>query len=488
MNDDEDSRSNDGPGPSRPKQKKRRLDDKDPAADDESLNIKRTAAKRRWGILSDHLTKKVRSSDGDIVTSTFNTYGLHDLEQIGQDSIGTWFKLRWKEKDEWPIIELRLIDKFRFDVMDLSGFNNTGNIRIWPAEECLAYYLLENRQLYEGKSVLEIGGGMSGLAGICCGYYASEVIITDGNESSIENLETIINHNKLEEKCHAVFHRWNEPFPESLATKQFDLVIAADCYFDPDFHESFIDTLVSSLSPTGTALLFSPERNCYFDPDFHESFIDTLVSSLSPTGTALLFSPERSGTLRSFIEKLFQRNIFNIEQTANICDGITSKISAITTSSSIEDFDSDKDHVFDQKLIHHTYLNAQSLKENSKYRNIEFDADALVRISGVVKAVLTEKWLHELNAFSDIKNRGVEDIDISLLFRNNPRFLKNVLQYAKEYEGESDDEEERNKKCKDEKVEDHEHEKESVPKRVKSEEPASKKAKIETVTIDDDDF
>lgn len=274
--------------------------------------MQRTAAKRRWGILSDHLTKKVRSSDGDIVTSTFNTYGLHDLEQIGQDSIGTWFKLRWKEKDEWPIIELRLIDKFRFDVMDLSGFNNTGNIRIWPAEECLAYYLLENKQLYEGKSVLEIGGGMSGLAGICCGYYASEVIITDGNESSIENLETIINHNKLEEKCHAVFHRWNEPFPESLATKQFDLVIAADCYFDPDFHESFIDTLVSSLSPTGTALLFSPER---------------------------------SGTLRSFIEKLFQRNIFNIEQTANICDGITSKISAITASSSIEDFDSDKDHV-----------------------------------------------------------------------------------------------------------------------------------------------
>uniref|UniRef100_A0A914YTG6 Calmodulin-lysine N-methyltransferase n=1 Tax=Panagrolaimus superbus TaxID=310955 RepID=A0A914YTG6_9BILA len=379
---DEDSRSNDAPGPSRAKHKKRHSDDKDTVADDESLNIKRTAAKRRWGILSDHLTKKVRSSDDDIVTSTFNTYGLHELEQIGQDTIGTWFKLRWKEKDEWPTVELRLIDKFRFDVMDLSGFNNTGNIRIWPAEECLAYYLLENRQLYEGKSVLEIGGGQSGLA---------------------ENLETIITHNKLEEKCHGVFHRWNEPLPESLSTKQFDLVIAADCYFDPDFHESFIDTLVSSLSPTGTALLFSPERG---------------------------------GTLRSFIEKLFQRNVFNVEQTANICEGITSKISAITASSSIEDFDSDKDHVFDQKLIYHTYLSAQDLKENQKYHNIEFDADTLVRISGIVKAVLTEKWLPELNSFSDIKNRGVEDVDISLLFRNHPKF------YAKEYEEDDDEEEE----------------------------------------------
>lgn len=91
--------------------------------------MQRTAAKRRWGILSDHLTKKVRSTDTNVITSTFNTYGLHELEQIGQDETGTWYRLKWKDKD-WPIIEVRLIDKFRFDVMDLSGFNNTGNIRI----------------------------------------------------------------------------------------------------------------------------------------------------------------------------------------------------------------------------------------------------------------------------------------------------------------------------------------------------------------------
>uniref|UniRef100_A0AC35EXD6 Calmodulin-lysine N-methyltransferase n=1 Tax=Panagrolaimus sp. PS1159 TaxID=55785 RepID=A0AC35EXD6_9BILA len=371
---DEDSRSNDVPSPSRTK-KRRSDNDKDPSVvEDDPLDIKRTAAKRRWGILSDHLTKKVRSADTNVITSTFNTYGLHELEQIGQDETGTWYRLKWKDKD-WPIIEVRLIDKFRFDVMDLSGFNNTGNIRIWPAEECLAYYLLENTQLYEGKSVFEIGGGQSGLAGIFCGYLASEVVITDGNECSIENLQTILRHNKLESKCHAAFHRWNEPLPETIATKQFDLVIAADCFFDPNFHESFIDTLVSSLAPTGTALLFSPERG---------------------------------GSLRSFIEKLFQRNIFN---------------------------------VFDQKLIYHTYLTAEDLKEeNEKYHDIQFDADAICRISGIVKAVLTEKWLPELNSFSDIKNRGAEDLDVELLFRNNPRFLRSIKQYAKEYEGESEEE------------------------------------------------
>jgi Sec-independent protein translocase protein TatA len=99
--------------------------------------------------------------------------------------------------------------------------------------------------------------------------------------------------------------------------------------------------------------------------------------------------------------------------------------------------------VFDQKLIYHTYLTAEDLKEeNEKYHDIQFDADAICRISGIVKAVLTEKWLPELNSFSDIKNRGAEDLDVELLFRNSPRFLRSIKQYAKEYEGESEEEDE----------------------------------------------
>lgn len=273
--------------------------------------MQRSAAKRRWAILSEHLSKKSRA----ITTPRlpiFHTYGLYDLKKINQDDTGKWFKLKWKERDGWPVVDVRLIDKYRFDVMDLMGFNNTGNIRIWPSEECLTYYLLENRKLFAGKTMLEIGGGMTGLAGISCAFIAAEVIITDGNKKSIENLQLIIDHNKVGDKCQAVFHRWDQPPPDLLVSKQFDLVVAADCFFDPAGHENFIDNLNSFLSPTGVALLFSPERG---------------------------------GSLRCFIEKLFQRNVFNVEQTANICEGITSKISAITASSSTDDFDADKDHV-----------------------------------------------------------------------------------------------------------------------------------------------
>ena len=229
------------------------------------------------------------------------------------DDKGNWFRLSWKNKEnDWPMIELRLIDKYQFDVMDISGFNNTGNIRIWAAEECLSFYFLENKGIYEGKRVIEIGAGMTGLAGVCFGFYASEVVITDGNEKSIENIQEIISRNGLDSKCHAMVHRWGDPPSSELASQQFDVVIAADCFFDPAFHELFIDSLVTFLAPGGTAFLFAPERG---------------------------------GSLRTFIEALFQRNVFTVEQTANICDGISSKIAAITASSSSDDFDADKDHV-----------------------------------------------------------------------------------------------------------------------------------------------
>ena len=82
-------------------------------------------------------------------------------------------------------------------LQDLTGFNNTGNICVWPSEEVLAAYCLENLHLFHEKSILELGAGMTGLAGLIVSQTANpkHVLITDGNENSIENLNIVINEN-----------------------------------------------------------------------------------------------------------------------------------------------------------------------------------------------------------------------------------------------------------------------------------------------------
>jgi predicted nicotinamide N-methyase len=83
-------------------------------------------------------------------------------------------------------------------LQDLTGFNNTGNICVWPSEEVLGGYCLENQHLFYDKQVLELGGGMTGLAGLMIAQACSPkgVLISDGNVNTAENLDFVINENK----------------------------------------------------------------------------------------------------------------------------------------------------------------------------------------------------------------------------------------------------------------------------------------------------
>jgi len=91
-------------------------------------------------------------------------------------------------------------------LQDLTGFNNTGNICVWPSEEVLGGFCLENLQLFDKKSVLELGAGMSGLAGLMVAQACSptEVVISDGNQNSVENLEFVVNQNLSEKRINNV--------------------------------------------------------------------------------------------------------------------------------------------------------------------------------------------------------------------------------------------------------------------------------------------
>ena len=64
--------------------------------------------------------------------------------------------------------------------------DNTGNVKVWPAEEVLANYLIKNAHLFEGKDICELGAGKSGLAAIALALELKDklgsILISDGNE------------------------------------------------------------------------------------------------------------------------------------------------------------------------------------------------------------------------------------------------------------------------------------------------------------------
>ena len=154
----------------------------------------------------------------------------------------------------------------------MMGFNNTGNVCVWPSEEVLAYYCLKHSKLFEEKAVCELGCGMTGLAGVILAstQLPSQVMLTDGNETSIKNVKEILHMNCSKFGCTAASAEvllWNDAFLQSTSPhdSQFDYVICADCLFFEEVHSHLAQVMVKLLKPTGSALLLAPGRGGTFE-------------------------------------------------------------------------------------------------------------------------------------------------------------------------------------------------------------------------------
>ena len=147
------------------------------------------------------------------------------------------------------------------------GFNNTGNVCVWPSEEILAYYCLKHCELFRGTTVCELGCGMTGLAGIMLANtrLPSQVLLTDGNSTSIENVKVNIVGNERISKDVTVSAEvllWETSFIESTSPhdSKFDYVICADCLFFETVHQELVQVILKLLKPNGRALMFAPTR------------------------------------------------------------------------------------------------------------------------------------------------------------------------------------------------------------------------------------
>ncbi|KAG2553431.1 calmodulin-lysine N-methyltransferase-like isoform X1 [Panicum virgatum] len=170
--------------------------------------------------------------------------------------------LVYRREDSLELNDIEASNRYNIDT--------TGLVCCWPSEEVLAYYCINHSDMFRAKKVLELGSGY-GLAGfvIAACTNADEVVISDGNPQVVGYIQKNISINAEtfgETKVKSMILHWDkEQASEMLNT--FDIIVASDCTFFKQFHQSLAQTVKSLLkhSATSQAVFLSPKRGDSLD-------------------------------------------------------------------------------------------------------------------------------------------------------------------------------------------------------------------------------
>lgn len=243
-------------------------------------------ARQRWKILASVIKKQSVDEEGnEISVRRFEGFNLFS-KQVAHfdnecDADYEWLDYRHDSIFDQPLFIKQRCRKVILE--DLTGFDNTGNVCLWPSEEVLASYLLNHKDQFCGKAVCELGAGMTGLAGIFLASFGnpSKVLLTDGNSDCVENMKSIIYQNKpLFGSIDVSSERllWVENSDLSYLDSQFDLIISADCLFFTESHSGLLYVIETLLKDNGSAIIIAPQRK-----DTLKSFCSKAVSLFSVT-------------------------------------------------------------------------------------------------------------------------------------------------------------------------------------------------------------
>ncbi|CAF1235710.1 unnamed protein product [Adineta ricciae] len=232
-------------------------------------------AKQRWRMLGEILlSKNLQSSSEheDISVMRFKTYGLYlrsfSSASDNDDDDGTWCRIEFPsfEDNQSNILSLDIrLCSTKIEYADLIGFNNTGNTcktqfqiilplkvsicysGIWPSEEVLAFYCLKEKEIFENRSVCELGGGMTCLAGLAV------------------NLNQILKHKENQKNWLCPIKPkvliWSRTLNDPTLKERFDFIISADCFFFENLHHDLCHTIYYMLKDSGVAINFAPYRS-----------------------------------------------------------------------------------------------------------------------------------------------------------------------------------------------------------------------------------
>lgn len=214
-------------------------------------------ARRRWKLLAKALRHD--SSEDDQILK----FNLIEIDRVYDEKDENIYVYRLADRYR---LKIRLIGERPWTASELMGFNNTGNICVWPSEEALAYYMLSRLNLFENTNVLELGGGMTCLAGLVLAKYGNPafVHVTDGNELSVENVKKSLMMNKFNCTIKTSVLKWETVNSEQNLYHpdrfRYQFILSADCLFFDESRSHLIDTIWMLLADEGVALITAPRR------------------------------------------------------------------------------------------------------------------------------------------------------------------------------------------------------------------------------------
>jgi ETFB lysine methyltransferase len=125
---------------------------------------------------------------------------------------------------------------------------------LWPSSVGLGEHILENRDYFNGKKVLELGCGL-GLAGIAARAAGADVVFSDYDPLALEFTRRNFKRN-FNQQPRAQLLDWRSPVLQDT----YDIIIGADILYERKMLNPVLETCRQGLGEDGLMYMAEPGR------------------------------------------------------------------------------------------------------------------------------------------------------------------------------------------------------------------------------------
>ncbi len=127
---------------------------------------------------------------------------------------------------------------------------------LWPSAFALSEFILENKNIFKNKTILELGCGM-GLTTMALSLTnPGQIIATDYEQQALDSTKKNFDLNYISQLPSFRLLDWREP----ELTKKYKIIVASDVAYEERFFQPLIDLFKNYLEPKGEIILAEPNR------------------------------------------------------------------------------------------------------------------------------------------------------------------------------------------------------------------------------------